>query len=198
MTGDELRRLAFRRQYLLVPEHIECPFQHRARKVTDTYTLYTHLDLVIADLEIEEIRLILLGDLFDYEDPQKDNQGILRDLISLDLNTLLTMSSKYSGRFVLIRIEDQNITLLHDATASRKIFYSLDSKTPWFSSQSHLLAKVKGFNNTSDPSKLGYYNSAEFVALYNSNLGNTTYYDEIIQLMPNHYFDVKSQKAIRF
>ncbi len=66
----------------------------------------------------------------------------------------------------------------------------------WFASNQHLLAKQLNLSSTQDPSKLGFYRSAVFNRLDNSDLGNTTYYDEITQLISNHYYDVNSKKEV--
>ncbi len=198
MTTQELQRLVYRRQYLLVPGHIDCPFIHHTTPVTEKYTLYTHTDLVINDYKVPEKHLILLGDMFDFEDPRKDNKEILKDLSAVSFNVLLELCSKYSGRFVLILIENEQIYLIHDSTATRKVYYSSRTNELWFSSQPHLLAKVMGLSKTSNPSKLEFYKSSDFIDLNNSSLGDTTYYDEIAQLMPNHYFDVKGNRTIRY
>ncbi|MCK5136581.1 MAG: hypothetical protein KAR19_12385 [Bacteroidales bacterium] len=198
MIINELQQLTFRRQYLLVPGHIDCPFMHNTKQVTDKYTLYYHPDLVITDLKVTNKQLILLGDMFDYEDPQKDNQKILKDLLAVSFDALLEMSGRYSGRFTLILIEHNHTIILHDSTAARKIYYCTRQDEMWFCSHPHLLAKVMGLKRTSSPSKLEFYRSADFISLNNSDLGNTTYYDEISQLMPNHYFDVDGNKIIRY
>lgn len=71
MTQDEKKRLKFRRQYILSPEEIECPFLFHRTELPGGYKLYTHIDLITTEYSYENIRLILLGEMFDYEVPEK-------------------------------------------------------------------------------------------------------------------------------
>jgi hypothetical protein len=199
MDINESKNLTFRRQYLLVPERIECPFAHQVHRITDKYTLYAHRDLLVSHHQDQDNRLILLGDIFDFEQPQKDNTEILEDLSAAPgLKDLSKMVGKYSGRYVIILVLLDEIFLIHDATASRKVYYSLIRDDPWFASQPHLLARVMGLKKTSNPSKLAFYKSNDFICLNHSNLGDTTYYDEIFQLIPNHYFNVNNGEVVRY
>jgi len=191
-------RLIFRRQYLLSPQQIDCPFVHEILDVNQEYRLYSHSDLCVTKVKNGSRQLILLGDLFDYDDPLKGNEEILKDLLDLGLDLLLKRSGDYSGRFVILFVEKNRFVILNDATAARKVFFSHHGGKIWFASQQHLLAEVLGFQPTEDPSKQKFYQSRVFVELNNSNLGNTTYYDDILQLMPNHYFDIISRESVRF
>ena len=89
MKKEEIERLKYRNQYLLTPSSIECPFLHNKSKVGGRYVLYTHKDLVVTSVEQEDIKLILLGDLYDYKFPEKNNEEILRDLIAYEFESLL-------------------------------------------------------------------------------------------------------------
>ncbi|MCP4313238.1 MAG: hypothetical protein GY790_18415 [Bacteroidetes bacterium] len=197
MGNNEIDRLVFRRQYLLLPGQIDCPFIHDTLEV-GSYKLYTHPDLVVTEFRSPDKQLILLGDMFDYADPGKDNSNILTDLANVDFEALLKMSAQYSGRFVLIIAEKGRFIILHDSTAARKVYFVHRNGEPWFSSQQHLLAKVLGLSSTENPSRLEFYRSDYFISLNNSNLGNTTYYNEIEQLMPNHYFDINTSNKTRY
>ncbi|MEN8251895.1 MAG: hypothetical protein ABFS32_23440, partial [Bacteroidota bacterium] len=194
----ELDRLVYRRQYVLAPEKIDCPFIHQTYSISDTYVLYAHSDLEVSEYKNEDRRLLLLGDIFDYENSSKNNTGILKDLATSGIDGIAEMTAKYTGRFVLILMEKERIILLHDSIAYKKIYYSIRKKKLWFSSHPHLLAKILDLRSTEDPSKLEFYNSADFVRLSNSNLGDTTYFDDIRQLMPNHYYDVTANHIVRF
>lgn len=198
MNSEEIEKLRYRRQYLLVPEEINCPFLHNYSKVGKGYSLYSHIDLKVTSYSANETTLFLLGDILDYESPLKDNSEILKDLIGNNLEHIIKKIFNYSGRYVIIFVNSDNLTLLHDATAARKVFFCLKHSKPWFASQPHLLAKVLKLKITTNESKLAFYNSEDFIRLHNSNIGNTTIYDEIFQLIPNHYLDVGSHKVVRY
>ncbi|MCP4310817.1 MAG: hypothetical protein GY790_06105 [Bacteroidetes bacterium] len=188
----------FRRQYLLVPEDIDCPFLHKTIQVGESYTLYIHKDLVVSNLVSEGRQLILLGDMFDHEMPGKNNLDILKDLSGTGFEQFSESLAKYSGRFVIIRIDLSGILLFHDATASRKIFFGESKGKNWFGSQPYLLSLTMGLQETTNPSKLAYYQSDDFIRLNCSNIGETTLYDEISQLRPNHYLNLHTLEIRRY
>jgi asparagine synthetase B (glutamine-hydrolysing) len=198
MKKEEADRLKYRNQYLLTPSSIECPFLHNRYNVGKKYVLYTHKDLVMNSVEQEDVKLILLGDLFDYISPEKNNEEILKDLIHYEFDSLLEAIGNYTGRYVIIHLNGDKLNLVHDPIASRKIYFCNSQNDVWVASQPHLLAKVLGFGKTSKPELLDYYSSQEFVRLNNANIGNITLYDEISQLLPNHFLDFDEMKVIRF
>lgn len=183
---------------MLLPEEIVCPFNNNSIKIGNDYWLYQHPDLGLTQINSNGKLIILLGDMFDYQEPANNNEQILNDLVKLEFSALLERIGDFAGRFVLILFEMDRFIILHDATAARKVFFSERNGAMWFSSQQHLLAKVMGISRTENPSKLAFYGSDFFPELNNSDLGNTTYYDEISQMMSNHYFDVRSRSVARY
>jgi hypothetical protein len=198
MKLEEIERLKYRSQYLLTPSSIECPFVCNVVEVVGNYFLYTHKDLIVTSAEQADTRIILLGDLFDYRSPEKGNQDILKDIIHLEFDAILDAIDRYTGRYVIIYHKSDKISLLHDPIAARKIYYCSSLGDVWIASQSHLLAEVLGFAKSTNPEIQDYYRSKAFASLSNANIGDTTYYDEIKQLMPNHFLDVNEFKIIRY
>lgn len=194
----ELNPLHFRRQYLLTTRPLECPFSAKCTELVSKYLLYTHVDLPVTDLEKSGRRIVLLGDLFDFENHTNTNSDIIKELISLDFPGLLRRLDRYTGRFVLFFAEQGNINIVHDPSAARKVYYAGVDGAFWCSSTPYLLASVLGLKQSEDPEKRRFYESCEFTLLNNSNIGNTTRYDEILQLMPNHYLDLQTGRTIRY
>jgi hypothetical protein len=141
---------------------------------------------------------VLLGDLFDYESPARSNLEILQDIMDIDFERVVENTAKYSGRFVILYSHTEHIFLFHDATATRKIYYTNWNNDLWIASQPHLLANILNLTKTRDPSKLAYYDSGDLVRFYSGNVGDTTYYDEIHQLLPNHYLLVNNFTITRY
>lgn len=191
MSPEEIRNLYFRRQYLLSPVEIKCPFRHKLIRINPSAYLYTHVDLLVTEIGGAGRKLILLGDLYDYENKAYNNSDILKDLFQLSFPDMVPALSKYCGRFVIISVEADQINIIHDAAASRKIFYIKRPEGVYCSSQPHLIAKVLDLPITDEPSRLSFYTSSKetFERLHNSNVGNTTCYDDVYQVIPNHFFD---------
>ncbi|MEN8251760.1 MAG: hypothetical protein ABFS32_22765 [Bacteroidota bacterium] len=198
MKQENLERLKFRNQYILVPHSIDCPFLYNSLNLFGSSVLYTHVDLKVTQYSEGELRLILLGDMFDYEFNKKDNQDILKDIADNDIDQLLKNTERYTGRYVLFYLRNDALYLSHDATATRKIFYCTVKSEFWCASQPYLLAKVIGLKTSTDISKIEYYKSERFLTLSNSNIGDTTIYDEIRQVLPNHYFNVPEYRSVRY
>jgi hypothetical protein len=198
MENSELLRLRFRGQYIITPVKIECPFIANTTNVFNNYTLYAHQDLKAMEYERNGTRIILLGDMFDYESPEKSNGEILEDLYDSDFNSLLEKLSKYSGRFVVIYLQHDSLKIVHDAMATRKVYYCEANNSFWFASQPILLSRILNLKPSVNSSKIAFYNSNDFVRLHNSNIGDTTYFDEIHQLLPNHYYDFASNRSVRY
>ncbi|MCK4747355.1 MAG: hypothetical protein KAT15_09980, partial [Bacteroidales bacterium] len=66
MQQDEIARLRYRRQYLVSPVAVVCPFLHNSYDLGGGNTLYAHPDLNVTEYAENGIRIFLLGDMFDY------------------------------------------------------------------------------------------------------------------------------------
>jgi hypothetical protein len=198
MQQEEIEKLKFRRQYILAPHEINPPFLFQKRTIGNTHYLYTHVDLTVTDYSFDGIRLVLLGDIFDYDIIQKTNLDILKDIVNKDINLLLKKLSAYTGCYVLLYIQNNKIFLSHDVTATKKIYHCLNKSGIWCTSQPTLLARTLCLERSKNESKIRYYNSVEFERLYNAGIGDTTYYDEIAQILPNHYLDLSQNRSIRY
>lgn len=198
MTNEEKIRLKFRRQYIISPENIECPFLNKKTQLTNGYYLYSHIDLILTEESLADTRLILLGDMFDYEIPENQNHDILADIIHSDFKQFLNNTAKYTGRFILIYIKENKIALVHDACATRKIYYYKSDKGVWCSSQAYLVALINQLEKTKIQSKVKFYASPTHRYLNNSNICDTTWYDEVSQLLPNHYLELNEFKISRY
>jgi hypothetical protein len=198
MNRGEQEKLRFRRQYILSPQEVDCPFTNIHLDTGSGYHLYSHPDLKVTRKTSGEKQIILLGDLFDYRFPEKDNEGILGDLIPYDFPELIRQTASCTGRYVILCFLPGGLRVFHDATAARKVYYCRKEKDLWLASQPHLLARVLGLGTTGDPSKLKYYGSSDHERLDYASIGSTTCYDEVRQLMPNHYLDATAGKVERF
>jgi hypothetical protein len=197
MEKAERERLKYRNQYLLSPEQVECPFQHKVHQLGNGYHLYAHRDLPQTLVRDGDVQLILLGDMFDYRNPGHGNEEILKDLTGLDFTEVIRRTNLFSGRYVLIWEREGAMYLLHDATATRKVYYCVREEGAWFSSQPYLLAGMLGLEETRNPDKHDFYSSEIFVRLQNSSIGNLTPFDEILQLLPNHYYRADTRSVVR-
>ena len=101
MTPEEKQKLKYRRQYIICPRKIDCPFNHKMI-ILDQYYLYYHTDVNVSLYSENNVKIILIGDIFDYQIPKNSNTDIIKDLIDNDFVKVLKKSERYTGRFVLI------------------------------------------------------------------------------------------------
>ncbi len=198
MEVNAINILQYRRQYVIAPTEIECPFLYNAVNLNNGYLLYVHIDLTITEYSKNDSRIILLGDIFDFEPQIKSNNDILKELLLYSFSEIIERIARYTGRYVIIYQHDKELKLLHDSIASRKIFYANINGSWWFASQPYLLGRILKLKETTITSKIAYYNSSDFIKLEGANIGDTTIYDEIHQLLPNHYLDINHTKPIRY
>ena len=187
METSNALRLKNRRQYIVAPHRIECSPYFIEKRITANCYLYSHIDLKVTVYEKNHISLILLGEIFDFENHKKSNEDILNDLSKGDFKYFSEKLADYAGRYVIIRIAYDQVFFFHDATASRKVYYTSARDGNWCSSRPQLIAELLNINITSDESFQKYFKSYGYEWLAHSNIGNLTNYEEIFQLLPNHY-----------
>lgn len=198
MKRINYERLKYRRQYIITNLKISCPFKHFSIGLNEGFVLFPHVDLIVSESSYQKKRLILLGDIYDWRHPEYDNQDIINDIIQLSLYDLLERITTLSGRFVIIFEDKNDIKVFHDASAARKIFYTKKDGYISCSSNQHLLARIMGISPTNDSSKREYYSSNDFKLNYYSNIVDNTFYDEILQLLPNHFLNINTFEIKRY
>ena len=198
MEQSEILRLKNRRQYIVSPRQIEFSSYFVERKLTENCFLYSHIDLNVTQFQNGKVSLTLLGEIFDYESPKKGNKDILKDLSSENLKLFYERLSEYAGRYVIIRISEGQIFFFHDAMASRKVYYTSTKNGNWCCSRPQMLAGILHINISKNQSIQRYLESNGYKGLNNANIGNLTTYENIFQLMPNHYLKFHELSAVRY
>ena len=200
MDKKEIERLRYRRQYLLAPREVNCPFKYNLLKVKEGYFLYVHLDLPLTHYSNGNLNLFLLGDIFDYEPDNKSNLAILGELAAGNstIDKLLAGLERYMGCFVLVVVMDDQVRIVNDPYATRKIFWSQMKGEIWCASNLHLLARILGHQLSEGESQRAYRSSERFVSLNNGGIAAATSYDEIKQVLPNHFLKIEDGTVERF
>lgn len=198
MSDIDFNRLKHRRNYLITRRDKQVNFMHNTVVLPDNYKLKVHPDLVYTELEQKGKKLILLGDIYDFRSPEKSNLDILQDLIRHSLPEILKKSVMYAGRYVVIHIQDNSFDVFHDATGTRRVYYTSIGDEMVISSKTFIIADLLDLKHTQDPDRLAYYNSEQYFINLSGEVGNTSYFDEIRQLLPDFYLNIKQAKPVRF
>lgn len=190
--------LQFRRQFLLTKAPIDQFDGWNCVKI-DQYHLYAHPDLEINSIQDSETSIVLIGELYDADKPEKQNSDILKDILASAHNfeSFVKSIRRYAGTFAFLFKDDKNFAILNDARALREIYYCLEDNLIVCGSQPNLVAKFSSpeVKTSSDPMLVDFYRNQ----LQDSRwIGDDTYFDGIKHLLPNRYLDISKREAFRY
>lgn len=192
------KRLQFRRQFLLAKAPIDQLADWNCLNI-DQYCLYTHPDLEVNHVLDSEKSIVLIGELYDAEQPEKGNADILKDILGSAQNfeSFVSSTRRYAGTFALLFKDDKDLAFLNDARALREIYYCTEDNLVVCGSQPNLAAKFSRpeVKLSSDPLVIDFYKNH----LQDSRwIGDETYFGGIKHLLPNHYLDINKREARRY
>jgi hypothetical protein len=192
------QNLQFRRQFLLAKAPIDHLEGWNCLKI-DQYCLYTHPDLEVNCIHDSEKSIVLIGELYDSEQPEKLNTDILKDILASAFNfeTFISSTRRYAGTFALLFKDNKDFSILHDARALREMYYCTEDNLIVCGSQPNLVAKFSSpeVKTSSDPMLIDFYRNH----LQDSRwIGDETYFNGIKHLLPNHYLDINIREARRY
>lgn len=194
-----MENLQYRRQFVLCPTEISDFSSWNKYHITDKYILYAHPDLVQLVHVEKNKSLVLLGDLYDPMNPEFTNQNIFESLLQYDnLNELIEATGKFAGRFVIFFIKNSSISIFHDASAAKKVYYTTETESIWCASQPHVLAKYCKIDETEYKPLREFIKSDKFISHDQVFILDNTIYETVKQLLPNHYLDLENKKPVRF
>jgi hypothetical protein len=145
----------------------------------------------------------MLGYIFDPEYPERSNNEIMSDLLEKisGFDELISEIKPLAGRYALIYQDNKNFLIMHDTRAIRQIYYCTKINKIICASQPNFI------NRFSSP-HLGVTQNENIIHFYENDMpkvrnqrfwvGEDTYYQDVKQLMPNHYLDLKSLTAKRY
>ncbi|MDW3210009.1 MAG: hypothetical protein R8N23_09085 [Reichenbachiella sp.] len=192
---DELH---FNRQYLLCDEPVSILMGWNQKVVGHSLTLYVHPNLDLNQVIMEDRKLTLVGDFFDPHHPNKSNKEILQGLSNeTSFDEVLKATFELAGKFVLIYDDSDDFKLFHDAVGLREVFYWKGQPNTPCASQPTLFDQYKKLEPTSDVLGSAFYSSPLF-AERKERISNTTQYEGLEHLQPNHYLDLRSGRAVRY
>ena len=191
-------KLKFRRQFLLAKAPIAPPDGWTSLQIDESF-LYAHPDLEVNRVVDKKKTIVLIGNLFDSEDPEKGNADILHDILAntSTMETLVLWIKQYAGSYALLYKDDKDAFIQHDALALREVYYCTKDNQIVCGSQPNLIAKFADpqIKPTSDPDLLDFYENH----FKNSKwIGDETYYEGVKHLLPNHCLDINRRKVVRY
>jgi hypothetical protein len=193
--------LKYCKQFILGPQYCEKLTSWEKIKVDDSIHLMTHPNLNTYQVAKGDKSLTLIGFILDPDNPVNANADIVNALFLKlsDFDSFVRHTYKYGGRWILIVNDGSQIRLFNDAVGLRQVFYTETSHVQelWCASQPGLIAEVLGLKMGAEA--VNFIDSYEFRK--NSEFrwpGNSTPYNEIKHLLPNHYLNLETGRCKRF
>lgn len=140
----------------------------------------------------------LLGYFIDPYYPNKSNIDILADIASQqNLNTLIKKLYSLTGRFVLLVGLNDAYYVFNDACGLRSCYYMFENSVFFATSHPNLFKLFRDITFKTEDVKKTYENFKNTRSEY-SFPANAEVFNNINQLIPNHYINIKTKKQIRF
>ncbi|WP_456461829.1 hypothetical protein [Reichenbachiella sp.] len=192
---DELR---FNRQYLLCDEPVSFLKGWNQKAVGDSLSIYVHPNIDLNQVTLADRKLTLIGDFFDPHHPNKSNKEILQGLSNeTSFDEVLKATFELAGKFILVYHDSDEFKLFHDAVGLREVFYLKGQPNTPCASQPTLFGQYKKLEPTSDVLGSAFYTSPLFEER-KERISNTTQYEGLEHLQPNHYLDLRKGIAVRY
>lgn len=192
-----MKNLKFRRQFLFTRQKSDKFLDWKKEEIGD-YFLYAHPDNELNRVCKRDIDITLIGFFINPHFPDRSNKEILEDLSSnKSIDAISRSLYSLVGRFVLIIKIQDNFTFFHDTCGLKSIFYTKQNCGFYAASQPLLLKKVTKIKKDK---KFKEYKESE----YKKNAREhwipcgSSLYEDVYQLVPNHYLNVSDYKQIRF
>ena len=177
-----------------------CPsLNHWPHKSFDQFQIYVHPDLELNLIENRITKFALIGYMIDPRYPERSNTEILNDMIKF-ANSFESVSEylySLSGRFVLVVNISGKTSIFHDPCGLRSVYYSQYEGKKYVGSQpsifSHVIPLTEGDMFFS-------YKNSEYRNGHSEHWtpSGCSLYENIQQLIPNHYLCIQSLKQIRY
>jgi hypothetical protein len=197
-----LERLQFRRQFVLGPRPVD-QFPHwQKQRIGASLHITAHPDLEVNHIEKSDRSITLLGYVLDPTRPTATNRDVLESLIDR-LDTCDGSSdhtTRFGGRWLLVVNDGRQTVLFTDAVGLRQVcFTTVNSGAGmWCASQPGLLAEILNLRVSGDAlqfMEVEGYAKAGKLSWYP---GDTTPYEAVRHLLPNHYLDLSTGKVLRY
>ncbi|MDZ7720272.1 MAG: hypothetical protein U5K72_15760 [Balneolaceae bacterium] len=198
---SEMKKYEYRRQFI-AGSHFRGENEYWQHiDVAKNLKLSVHKDLPVQVIQREEKQLFLLGYIIDPFHPDRTDADIIEWLFekSADASTLIENTYRLSGRWILIYVDDGEITFFHDPFGMRQIYYAKVEGNIWCASDPAILADYLNLKpDEEDEEKIKFIHSSAFEKKERFWVGDKTRYREIQHLLPNHYLEINTGFVHRY
>lgn len=192
-----MENLEFRRQFLLSPKPCNNLTNWKVESFYGSH-LYIHPDSAYYKISFNNKEIILIGHILNPETPEQSEFDILKDIDSCNTNEDIAKVLYYlTGRFILLISYNNNLIVFNDTCGLKTFFYTKNENNFFAASQPQLLKFVTDFE-IGDRYK-EYFDSDYVKSQVEHYMPcGVSLYENVYQLVPNHYLDVNDFKQTRF
>jgi len=188
--------LLYGRQFLAGPRPA-CGFESWAVKKFGFLFVSHHPSLMVTSASLNDRKVLCLGHIFNPSNPSHNNQEVLADLLTRTrtFKDFEVAIAELAGRWILFATVNGQFRMYPDAGGTKSAFFTVDlpQSELWIGSHPMLIGDQLGL-------AVNYEVMEEFYRhkVQNSWVGEITPYDDIVQLLPNHYLDLETGQSVRF
>jgi len=193
------KRLFLRRQFILGSHFIDNYSDWK--KITFGHCFLTvHPDLETTSIKKENKEFVLLGFVLSHLKPEYKNIDILSEMCVKCNNNkdVIEYMADLCGRFVFLFKLDGKMGLINDLIGSRSVYYSIQNDFLWCASQPSTLAKIINMKEDCSNDIVKFIAEDLYINGEASWIGDGTKYVGVKHLLPNHYLDFDTKKAVRY
>ncbi len=168
-----------------------------------SYNFYYHKNVKVSLSENETVKILVVGNLYDWENIHWDNSKILNSWLidnNIDFFSILKKSYKYSGEYLVLYYDKNNdkLKIFTDTAAQYELFYTVTDYGEIVASSNHkLISEITPLKEDNTPDAYEFYNSKAFLKKRAFILNDTNYVN-LKRLNSNHYLDINNGKSIRY
>ncbi len=194
---DVFQRQLRRLQFVLGPRAAAAPPGWVVEEVAGGLSLTRHPDLNVVGSRASGAAITLIGYLLDPDSQQASDADILVRLSAVAAadGDLFEALAALGGRYLLI-VEKDGLKLVGDANGSLQVFHASTKGETWCAAQADLLAAELGFDP--DPEAAAYIERAVRELGEYAWPHDTSLYQEVRRLLPNHFLDLRTGLVHRY
>lgn len=194
-------RLIYRKQYIIMPYTIDGPSEWKTYGIrNDRLVLHVHPELEVTIADDEKRKIVLLGYVLDWQNPEYGNGDILRMLLreNRDFDSFIEATFSLGGRFVMIYEDDKCCRIYNDAAGQMELYYHKGSKGLACATQLPIMKRYMELEMNTDKGVQEFYESEDFANSLRQWVGEDTIYKATRRLSPNFYLDLIEGEVVRY
>ncbi len=179
----------------------ETVFQNNILSIGN-YHFYYGQNLSMVKTENSFLKLIVVGELYDFRNPEWTNKQIVNQLLKnfQKIDEVLFKTYAISGEYVFFIFNKNSFEfkVFSDASAQFEIFYSITDEENMIISSSHRLVNMfSPLKEDISTQAIEFYKSEAFLNR-RSFVGYVTNYINLMRLKPNHYLNINTGEQERY